>query len=92
MSSADYERRNVMNLNLFDNIDGLVLRSADDVPYADKDERMDMTPGDMPAKPQLAMAYVPFQQWGDAMEPEKALSCGTLFSDLVFPFERGGGR
>ena len=81
-----------MNLNLFDNIDGLVLRSADDVPYADKDERMDMTPGDTPAQPQLAMAYVPFQQWGDAMEPEKALSCGTLFSDLAFPFERGGGR
>ncbi|MBR5164875.1 MAG: spore coat associated protein CotJA [Ruminococcus sp.] len=47
---------------------------------------------DMPASPQLAMAYVPFQQWGDAMEPEKALSCGTLFSDLAFPFERGGSR
>nr|MCR5075774.1 spore coat associated protein CotJA [Ruminococcus sp.] len=30
--------------------------------------------------------------WGDTMEPEKALSCGTLFSDLAFPFEKGGSR
>ena len=41
---------------------------------------------------QLAMAYVPFQQWGDTMEADKALPCGTLFSDLVFPFERGGSQ
>jgi hypothetical protein len=82
-----------MNLNLFDDVEGLVLRRADGaVPYADKDERMDASPGAVPAQPQLAMAYVPFQQWGDAMEPDKALSCGTLFSDLVFPFEKGGGR
>ncbi|MCR5708644.1 MAG: spore coat associated protein CotJA [Ruminococcus sp.] len=54
---------------------------------------MDSAPQtDLSAQPQLAMAYVPFQQWGGAMEPDKALSCGTLFSDLVFPFERGGGK
>jgi hypothetical protein len=83
-----------MNLNMFSNIDGLVLREqGSSIPYADRTERMDMSAQtDMPASPQLAMAYVPFQQWGDAMEPEKALSCGTLFSDLAFPFERGGGR
>ncbi|MDO4863478.1 MAG: spore coat associated protein CotJA [Ruminococcus sp.] len=83
-----------MNLDLFNNIDGLVLReNGSAVPYADRTERMDMNAqSDMPAAPQLAMAYVPFQQWGDTMEADKALSCGTLFSDLVFPFERGGGR
>ncbi|MCR4889772.1 MAG: spore coat associated protein CotJA [Ruminococcus sp.] len=47
---------------------------------------------DMPENPKLAMAYVPFQQWGNAKSPEDALSCGTLFTDLVFPFERGGSK
>lgn len=83
-----------MNLNLFSNIDGLVLREQGrSIPFADRAERMDtVTQPDSPAQPQLAMAYVPFQQWGDTMEADKALSCGTLFSDLVFPFERGGGK
>ncbi len=83
-----------MNLNLFSNIDGLVLREqGNSIPFADRSERMDSAPQtDLSAQPQLAMAYVPFQQWGGAMEPDKALSCGTLFSDLVFPFERGGGK
>ncbi|MBQ3140096.1 MAG: spore coat associated protein CotJA [Ruminococcus sp.] len=51
--------------------------------------------GDMPAFPAsapLAMAYVPFQNWGDTKSPEDALDCGTLFSDLVYPFEKGGGN
>lgn len=83
-----------MNLDLFSNIDGLVLReNGNSIPYADRAERMDALPQtDMPASPQLAMAYVPFQQWGNTMEADKALSCGTLFTDLVFPFERGGGK
>ncbi|MBO5164678.1 MAG: spore coat associated protein CotJA [Ruminococcus sp.] len=45
-----------------------------------------------PASTPLAMAYVPFQSWGDTMSPEEALDCGTLFSDLVFPFQEGGAR
>lgn len=83
-----------MNLNLFDDIDGLVLREDDSsVPYSDRTQRGDSdSPDVMPANPQLAMAYVPFQQWGDTKEPENALKCGTLFSDLVFPFERGGSN
>ena len=83
-----------MNLDLFNNIDGLILRENNtSIPYADRAERMDMvTNTDMPSQPQLAMAYVPFQQWGDTMEPDNALSSGTLFSDLIFPFERGGSR
>lgn len=83
-----------MNLDLFNNIDGLFLReNGNSIPYADRTERTDtFTPPDMPSNPQLAMAYVPFQQWGNTMQPDDALSSGTLFSDLVFPFERGGGR
>ncbi|MBQ1463621.1 MAG: spore coat associated protein CotJA [Ruminococcus sp.] len=46
----------------------------------------------MPEHPRLAMAYVPWQQWGDTMDSDSALECGTLFKDLVFPFERGGGK
>ena len=40
----------------------------------------------------LAMAYVPFQSWGDTKSAEDALECGTLFSDLVYPFKGGGNR
>ncbi len=83
-----------MNLDMFSNIDGLVLREQNAVPYADRSEQMmpmSDTP-DMPEDPKLAMAYVPFQQWGNAKSPEDALSCGTLFTDLVFPFERGGSK
>ena len=84
-----------MKLELFDDMDGLILHERENSLSVtdmrnDRQERSDTSrlPKNMP----LAMAYVPFQQWGDAMEPEKALSCGTLFSELVFPFERGGGR
>lgn len=34
----------------------------------------------------LAMAYVPIQSWGDTYSPCKALSRGTLFSQLDMPF------
>ena len=38
----------------------------------------------------LAMAYVPWQKWGDLYDPCKALKCGTLFPVLSKPF--AGGR
>ena len=46
----------------------------------------------LPDDPVVAMAYVPFQQWGDVYEPERALDAGTLFPDLDKPFygRRGG--
>ena len=80
-----------MNLDMFSNIDGLVLRD-NSVPYADRAENNTMPDSmvTMPAQTPLAMAYVPYQQWGDVREPEEALKCGTLFTDLSFPFERGG--
>jgi hypothetical protein len=83
-----------MNINVYDNINSVfpkerenyVRRTADNMLRPDYN-------GDMPAFPApapLAMAYVPFQNWGDTKSPEDALECGTLFSDLVYPFKRGG--
>jgi hypothetical protein len=46
----------------------------------------------LPKDPVVAMAYVPFQSWGDTKSAEDALECGTLFSDLVYPFKGGGNR
>jgi hypothetical protein len=40
----------------------------------------------LPENPVVAMAYVPFQQFGTTFPPEKALSTGTLFPDLNKPF------
>ena len=54
-----------MNLDMFSNIDGLVLRD-NSVPYADRAENNTMpdSMATMPAQTPLAMAYVPYQQWG----------------------------
>lgn len=45
----------------------------------------------------IAMAYVPWQRWGEVYDPEKALCRGTLFPALDLPFtgcscERGANR
>lgn len=34
----------------------------------------------------LAMAYVPFQQFGNIYEPYRALQRGTIFPELDLPF------
>jgi hypothetical protein len=36
-----------------------------------------------------AMAYVPWQRWGDLYEPCKAFARGTLFAVLDKPFKGG---
>ncbi len=86
-----------MNLNLYDNMNGMFSAErnansrravSDSMPRPDYNSDMPQFPRSTP----LAMAYVPFQNWGDTKSPEDALDCGTLFSDLVFPFERGGGN
>ena len=42
----------------------------------------------------LAMAYVPWQQFGNLYEPDQALRNGTVFQDLNKPFHGSmkGGR
>lgn len=39
----------------------------------------------------LAMSYVPWQRWQNILEAEKGFHCGTIFRDLVKPFEHAGG-
>ena len=39
------------------------------------------------AKKRLAMAYIPKQKWQNLLSPESALTNGTVFRELVFPFE-----
>lgn len=77
-----------MNLNLFDDMDGLVLHERENSLMSDKDGGMTRFPKDTP----LGMAYVPYQQWGEVYNSGDALENGTLFPDLRFPFERGGAR
>jgi hypothetical protein len=52
------------------------------------ENNMDNT-GIFPENTPLAMAYVPFQQWGRIYSDDEAFDTGTLFPDLNFPFERG---
>ena len=46
-------------------------------------------PAPLPEDPVVAMAYVPFQQYGAVYAPEEALANGTLFPDLDKPFTAG---
>lgn len=45
----------------------------------------------LPPNPVVAMAYVPFQKYGNLYPSEKALDAGTLFCELDKPF-LGGAR
>lgn len=40
----------------------------------------------LPENPQVAMAYIPFQQLGSVYTAEQALDAGTLFPELDKPF------
>ena len=80
-----------MNLDMFSNIDGLVLRDSS-APFADRAETMEPgTMGAMPANPSLAMAYVPYQCWEEPLSAADALEAGTVFPSLVKPFMMGKG-
>lgn len=35
----------------------------------------------------LAMAYVPFQKWRKVYDASKGFMCGTIFEELVMPWE-----
>ena len=39
----------------------------------------------------LAMAYVPWQEWGSLYDPRQGFCCGTIFEDLNKPFQGTGG-
>lgn len=87
-----------MNLNLFDDVDGLILRERENSLVNNRNNnnnnnRPSGFNGETPRFPQqtpLAMAYVPFQQWGKVYNSDQAFNSGTLFPELDLPFERGG--
>ncbi len=81
-----------MNLSLFDTDGTRFEERKPDFPNMTQpsENRYTGETPSMPLRPSLAMAYVPFQQWGNTMQPNEALESGTLFSDLVFPFEEVG--
>lgn len=89
-----------MNLNLFDDMNGLILREREnslnmqnEMPDRNNSVSNGMSGNEarFPGRIPLAMAYVPFQQWGEVYSEDEAFEKGTLFPDLNFPFERGGG-
>lgn len=47
-------------------------------------------PTPFPQNTPVAMAYIPFQQFGQLYPPEKGLERGTIFPDLDKPFLGGG--
>lgn len=38
----------------------------------------------------LAMAYVPWQSWQNVSDGARGLAQGTIFEELIFPFEYAG--
>ncbi len=80
-----------MNLNLFDNnMNGMVMRERENAYDTTRSNNSGASISRFPASTPLAMAYVPFQQWGEVYNEDDAFDSGTLFPQLDFPFERGG--
>ncbi|MCI7099082.1 MAG: spore coat associated protein CotJA [Lachnospiraceae bacterium] len=42
--------------------------------------------------PSFAMAYVPYQQFGEIFSLSEAISKGTIFPELYKPFQKGACR
>ena len=81
-----------MNLDLFDDMDGIILRERETSVNSMNirpDTNGNSDTSRFPRNTPLAMAYVPFQRWGDVYDDDKALSKGTLFPELDLPFSGG---
>jgi hypothetical protein len=52
---------------------------------------MDSNRSAFPKDTPLAMAYVPFQKFGEIYEPEVAFNMGTLYKELNKPFLGSAG-
>lgn len=82
-----------MNFDLLGNMSGSIMRERENYLQSSAQN----LPGDaavprFPENTPLAMAYVPFQQWGEVYDEDDALCAGTLFPALDLPFGRGGTR
>lgn len=86
-----------LNLNLFDDMGGFILHEKENTymntNISEKSDSND-TGGitRFPKNTPLAMAYVPYQQWGEVYDSSDALENGTLFPELNYPFGKGGER
>jgi len=76
-----------MNLNMYDDFDGMLFSSRPDS-FSKNNFPSEQT-SRFPVNTPLAMAYVPFQQWGQVNDESEALSKGTLFPELDLPFTGG---
>ena len=82
-----------MKLDLFDDVEDMIFHERE---AALSMPDMDIKKGNgdsMPRFPKntpIAMAYVPFQQWGETYGDDEAFSRGTLFPELDLPFAKGG--
>ena len=70
--------------------------SDDDIEAVPAVEDMNIKPVMMdrsafPKDTPLAMAYVPFQKFGEVYEPEVAFNMGTLYKELNKPFLGSAG-
>lgn len=81
-----------MNLDLFDDVEGVIFHEREaslskmDMVVNSESANISRFPRNTP----LAMAYVPFQQWNETYDDDKALARGTLFPELDLPFLKGG--
>lgn len=50
------------------------------------------TPPEKENSSSLAMAYVPYQQFGETFSLSEAISKGTIFPELYKPFQKGACR
>ena len=74
-----------MNLNLFDEFSSHERENNFYQPPMNNENYSEIPR--FPNKTPLAMAYVPFQQWEELYDADKALNRGTLFPELDLPFE-----
>ena len=80
-----------MNLDLFDDMEGIILHEREASLVSDmKNNNGNGSMTRLPKNTPLAMAYVPFQQWGETYGDDEAHSRGTLFPELDLPFSKGG--
>jgi alkylhydroperoxidase/carboxymuconolactone decarboxylase family protein YurZ len=80
-----------MNLDLFDDMEGIILHEREASLVSEmKNNNGNGSMTRFPKNTPLAMAYVPFQQWGETYGDDEALSRGTLFPELDLPFLKGG--
>lgn len=83
-----------MNLNFFEDTDRFIMRDPD-APLMRPDNNRPLNSGETARFPQntpLGMAYVPYQQWGQVSDESEALTKGTLFPELDFPFTGGASK